>query len=89
MHVADQFLRHSAVARAVQLAERLAAPVRAIEVDIVGAWQEPGATAIGDLDGVLLHLRLPPQAPAERAAFLDGVFAGWVTAALRPVAGAV
>lgn len=86
MHVAEEFLRHATVARAVRLARHLAAPVSAVVVDVVGPWRDPGVAVIGDGDGLLLHLRVRPHTAADRRRFLDGELTDWVTAALAPFA---
>jgi hypothetical protein len=87
VRVAEEFLRHAVVARAVGAAHRLAVPLHAVVVDVVGPWQQPGAAVVGDRDALLLHVRVPPHDPAERRGFLDGPLAGWLAAALAPFAG--
>lgn len=86
VHVAEEFLRHATVARAVRLARHLAAPVSAVVVDVVGPWRDPGVAVIGDGDGLLLHLRVRPHTAADRRRFLDGELTDWITAALAPFA---
>lgn len=88
MRVTEEFLRHAVAARAFRQAQRAAAPVTAVVVDVVGPWQDTGAAAIGDPDGVLLHVRVRPHGRAERHRFLDGELTEWVDRALAPFAPA-
>lgn len=87
MQVAEEFLRHAAHARAVQVARTLGAPVAAVVVDVVDTLLHPsGASAIGDADGLLLHLRVDRAASGDRRRFLDTSLTCWVTDALAPFA---